>query len=185
MLLSHPELIESLKDKLFIPPFSVKKISGDMAPFSSMNSKEIDDFILRKPTESSLFQILTGKNVEEKSSSQIQIIEDLLAIDSPSKKEEEKKEEESPKEETKKYRIYTNSTSTLKLPEFYSTDDIEEKEIIDLLNGKTEYAFDLVINEESIKCYKAEVKYINKIFSCLTKTKYSSLSMTLNFQLKL
>lgn len=36
----------------------------------------------------------------------------------------------------KKYRIETNSNSCVKLPEDYSTDDEEEKNVVEFLNGK-------------------------------------------------
>lgn len=143
MFLSSRSNIHLIENTLFISPKIVAPVYGDIYPFSLNDINEILEEKLKKIEEpSSIIPSLELKKTKESPK--------LTPIIYEEKAPEPIIE--------KKYKIETDEKCEIQLPLNYSTDDEDEKRIVDLINGKEYVNWEEALNSEGVIVYKNIVR---------------------------
>lgn len=133
MYLSSKNNIAKIEYLLFQPSKPITQLKGDTFSFDfpNINFEEntINDIIEKEP--------IKPKEVNEQVNSELK---------------------EKSVKKMKKFKIETDETCRIKLPDDYSTDDPDEKEIVDLINGKVNIDWKEGLNSNGVTVYKNIVR---------------------------
>lgn len=133
MYLSSKTNISKIEYLLFQPSKPITQLKGDTFSFEFPHL-QIEDSVINEIKEKE--PLVT---IEEKVSNNL-------------------KEEPIILKKMKKFKIETDDTCRIKLPEDYSTDDSDEKEIVDLINGKVNIDWKEGLNNNGVTVYKNIVR---------------------------
>ena len=133
MYLSSKNNIAKIEYLLFQPSKPITQLKGDTFSFDfpNINFEEntINDIIEKEPNKPKEVNELVTSELKEKSLKKM-----------------------------KKFKIESDETCRIKLPDDYSTDDPDEKEIVDLINGKVNIDWKEGLNSNGVTVYKNIVR---------------------------